>query len=273
MADKPSSLDATVICSLIDFQLAISERLDEDAKVQTDRTPGNLYDVDRAWSQRVGGQDSILPALVALGYLTAAQQHLRGIRALLPLEGVDASLNDAARACCEASARLVAVLDPRESPLERVTRALNDCLHMAPGQLRSSPGAARTSLTETAHRLRVHAELDQSGRTLYFGSRQRPNMTKLTGRYLANLNVPTPAFDVLWRLWNGSAHGSLDAGLTLGLGGDSQVHRDLRTTAALTALTAFVTAQDGWWAYQGKPRMAEFLAAHLRDEAVEAGEP
>ncbi|MBC2934298.1 hypothetical protein [Nocardioides sp. zg-1228] len=245
---------------LIERHLDLAEFHHKLAIARGDRTPGNLYDLDRAWCARTADIDSILPAFVSAGLLEAARHHLRGMAALLPLDGIDIALSALARGCCEASARAVAVLDPDVEPQTRASRALNDALHSLRRDSVAIRGDNKGALLSTARRLDIPAQFDKSGHVRQFGDEPRPSMTSLTREYLTSeVNLLAEAFEPFWRLLNGAAHGGLDAGLGLGFGGGNKGFAGLRISAGLMSMTACGVAHERALNYQGLPGLSTAL--------------
>ena len=173
---------------------------------------------------------------------------------------VDIAVSALARACCESSARAAAVLDPNVDSLTRVSRALNDALHSLPADSAAVSGSDDGTLLTTARQLSIEVRVGKGGRITQFGSEPRLPMTALTREYLRRqVEVPGEIFDPVWRMWNGAAHGGLDAGLGLGFGGGANGFAQMRAGVALTAWAACGLAQARTLAYTGLPGLGSAL--------------
>ena len=252
----PRALDQPV--ALVNFIENYLHRLEAQigAHPNSRRKGGNLYDFDREWSNELSGERSALPAFVAIAQLEASRQHLRAVSALLPLDDVDQPVLACSRACVEASARALFVLDPEVTPSERFARALNESWEVASSQ-KATGKEARAGLTNLAARLGIDFQMKQ--RSARFGALPRPSMSASLRRGLATIGYPEDTFEKFLPFLNGAAHAGMDAGLlTFAIQGDAtQVGQVARCTAALAALAAFGQAQTASAKYQGYPPIGE----------------
>lgn len=227
------------------------------------RTPGSQFDADRTWSEAVSGVDSVMPSVVAMSQLIAARQHLQGLHALLPLQGVDIPTSALARAACESAARAAHVLDRNVTAPVRFARAMNETLNFRPSAASRvaesrKGGELLVSLTSLAIRLDIPAKRDKQGRVIWFGAEPRPTMRVVTLDFLrSRIRLPEDALGPILNQWNGSAHGGLDAGLGVGmLLGPQSTGGDARLLAGSMALSVCTTAHDDYFSYHGQPSVS-----------------
>lgn len=139
-------------------------------------------------STPIDAHDSVLPALVAITQLKAARQNLKAIAALLPLDDAELPILGAARACCEASARAAAVVDPNASPIERFTRALNESWHVLSTIRKDAATPAHQAVVDFAEHVGIPVKLTKRGTVAHFGDKPRPSMTAVSSEHLASVD-------------------------------------------------------------------------------------
>lgn len=214
------------------------------------RDTNSQYDADRRWSIDLSGENSVLPAVVAIAHLEAARQHLRAVSALLVLDDVDQAVLASSRACVEASARAMHVIDVAVSEADRFARASNELWDITKGS-GEQPGKARVALQQLAATLGIDHEVKKG--VAQFGAEPRPSMRTSLRQGLAAVGYPADHVERVLPFWNGAAHAGVDAGLlTFAIrGGEGLVGDNARINAALAALTAFGRAEALTATYQG----------------------